>query len=71
MINIEKIVSFDMDQNCYLVYDDNKNGFLIDPGFDTLKILKAIEQIGVNVSHILLTHCHYDHIYSVNELRGH
>lgn len=60
-----------MDQNCYLVYDDNKNGFLIDPGFDTLKILKAIEQIGVNVSHILLTHCHYDHIYSVNELRGH
>ena len=70
-MNIEKIISYDMDQNCYLVYDDNKKGFLIDPGFDTFKILKRIEELGVSADYILLTHCHYDHIYSVNELRGH
>lgn len=71
MIHVEKIISFNFDQNCYLVYDENKNGFLVDPGFDTLKILKKIEELNVNAGYILLTHCHYDHIFSVSELRGH
>lgn len=71
MIYIEKIISYDFDQNCYLVYDENKNGFLVDPGFDTLKILKKIEDLKVNAEYIFLTHCHYDHIFGVNELRGH
>lgn len=71
MIKYEKIISFDMDQNCFMVYDDeNMQGILIDPGFDTAKILKATEEKGVFITHILLTHCHYDHTYSVNELRG-
>ena len=68
-MNIEKITSYEMDQNCYLVYDENGTGFLIDPGADTMKILQAMEKSGANITHILLTHCHYDHIYSVNELR--
>ena len=60
-----------MDQNCFLVYnDENMEGLLIDPGVDTFKILKEIEEEGVCVKYILLTHCHYDHIYSVNELRA-
>ncbi len=70
-MNIEKIVSIDMDQNCYLVYDDKKHGAIIDPGFSSYKILKAIEEKNVDVKYILLTHCHYDHIFSVNKLRGH
>ncbi len=70
-MNIEKIVSIDMDQNCYLVYDDNKIGAIIDPGFDAFKILKTIEEKKVDCKYILLTHCHYDHTHSVNELRGH
>lgn len=71
MITIDKIISFDMDQNCYLVYGDDKKGILIDPGLDTLKILKTIEEKNVDVSYILLTHSHFDHSYSVKELRGH
>ena len=71
MAEIVKIISFDMDQNCYLVYDnESKEGFLIDPGADTFKILKTIEEKNVNVTAILLTHCHYDHVFSVNELRS-
>ena len=68
-MNIEKITSYEMDQNCYLVYDETGTGFLIDPGADIMKILKAMDKSGANITHILLTHCHYDHIYSVNELR--
>ena len=58
MVYVEKIISFDFDQNCYLVYDDNKNGFLIDPGFDTLKILKRIDELGVNVGYIPVSYTH-------------
>ena len=69
-MNIEKIISFSMDQNCYLVYRDIKSAVLIDPGIDTEKILKVIKEKGVNVTDILLTHEHYDHVHSVNALRG-
>lgn len=69
-MKIEKIVSFDMDQNCYLVSGDGKEGFLIDPGADTAKIEKAIKDSGISVTHILLTHCHFDHTESVNALRS-
>ena len=48
-MNIEKIVSIDMDQNCYLVYDDKKHGAIIDPGFSSYKLLKAIEEKNVDV----------------------
>lgn len=71
MINVKKIVSIEMDQNCFLVYGDDKKGVLIDPGLDTLKILKVIEESCVSAEYILLTHSHFDHSFSVQELRGH
>jgi len=56
-----------MDQNCYLITNNN-DGILIDPGENTFEIIKNIE--GVNVKYILLTHCHFDHVYSLSEIRG-
>ena len=64
-MKIKKIITHEMDQNCYLI-ENNKKGILIDPGLDTNKILKETEDIEIN--YILLTHCHFDHIYSVNYL---
>lgn len=66
-MNIKKIVSAEMDQNCYLIEKDGK-GILIDPGIDGEKIKKACENVEVN--YILLTHCHFDHLYSLNNLRN-
>lgn len=64
-MDITAVVCRENGQNCYLVRNGGY-GILIDPGMDTLGILKAIENVKVN--YVLLTHCHYDHIYSVNEL---
>lgn len=64
-MEIKKIITRDMDQNCYLIQNGSK-GILIDPGIDTAKILKETEDIEIN--YILLTHCHFDHIYSCNYL---
>ena len=66
-MEIKKIVSGRMDENCYLLIN-GKDAVLIDPGEDTFKILKECENY--NVGYILLTHCHFDHIYSLSELKG-
>ena len=65
-MEIKKIISYEMDQNCYLI-SENGFGILIDPGLDTEKILNEIKDVTVN--YILLTHCHFDHIYSLNKIR--
>ena len=66
-MEIKKIVSHEMDQNCYLI-EENGFGILIDPGLDSEKILNEIKDVKVN--YILLTHCHFDHLYSLNKIRG-
>ena len=66
-MEIKKIVSRGIDENCYLLIN-GKDAVLIDPGDDALKILSECE--GYNVKYILLTHCHFDHTYSLSELKG-
>lgn len=66
-MKIITIVSEEMDQNSYLLVN-GRDAVLIDCGLDTFKILKETQ--GYNLKYILLTHCHYDHTYSLNELKG-
>lgn len=57
-------------QNCSLVYDEEaKAGAVVDPGGDVARILKAVEQSGVKIEKILLTHGHIDHAGGAAELR--
>ncbi len=63
---------FDLEtsENTYLVYDENTlNGVIIDPGCDFNKIKKLIDDNNVKVKYIFITHCHYDHIKSIVELK--
>ena len=39
-MNIKRIVVGVYAVNCYIVYDDNKNGFIVDPGGDSDDIIK-------------------------------
>ncbi|MEG1705044.1 MAG: MBL fold metallo-hydrolase [Clostridia bacterium] len=48
--------------NCYIIYDENKNGVVIDPGFDKNRIIKEIEDNELKIKHVILTHCHADHL---------
>lgn len=55
--------------NCYIL-EDNTTGLaaVIDPGDEASKIKKVLDQDGVTVKYILLTHGHYDHTTGVPEL---
>ena len=47
---------------CYLVGDEaTKTGALIDPAFETDRILREVESEGFQVTHIINTHGHSDH----------
>ena len=49
-------------QNCAILWDDEtKRALVVDPGGDVDRILAAIDQTGVIVERILLTHGHLDH----------
>ncbi len=55
--------------NCYFLIDpDSKQLAVIDPGDEPERIQQAIEETGMEVSYILLTHGHYDHTTAVPAL---
>jgi glyoxylase-like metal-dependent hydrolase (beta-lactamase superfamily II) len=53
-------------ENCFLVRRDGSyRALIVDPGDEAPRILSAIEELGVEVEAILLTHTHFDHIGAV------
>ena len=59
-----------LQQNCSLMFNDARGeGVVVDPGGDVPRILSVIEQTGVSVSAILLTHGHIDHAGGAAELK--
>ena len=49
-------------QNCSLIWcDETMKGAVVDPGGDLDKIRRAIEEEGMTIEKILLTHAHIDH----------
>ena len=56
-------------QNCAILWDEaSKQALVVDPGGEVDRILAAIDQTGVNVQRILLTHGHLDHAGGATDL---
>lgn len=69
-MKIKTLNNYLNDENTYIVYDENtKNGLVIDPGYNCEGILKSASDDSINIKYILITHCHYDHISDLEELR--
>lgn len=58
----------ELQANCYILYDEEKNAVVIDPGAEAETILAAVSSRGLAVRHILLTHVHFDHVQAAREV---
>jgi hydroxyacylglutathione hydrolase len=57
------------EQNCTLLWcEETGRAAVVDPGGDVPRILRAVEESGVTLEKILLTHGHIDHAGAVAEL---
>jgi glyoxylase-like metal-dependent hydrolase (beta-lactamase superfamily II) len=49
--------------NCYIVgCEETKLGAVIDPGDEAERIMEAIQDSDLKITHVLLTHAHFDHM---------
>ena len=56
--------------NCYLLADERDGrAFVVDPGGDLDLILANIQEVGVRLEKIVLTHFHFDHVLAAAPLR--
>jgi len=52
--------------NCYVVGSSSTmKGMIIDPGAEAPTILRTVQQMGLSVSLIVITHAHIDHVGAV------
>ena len=70
-MNIEIIPVTAFQQNCSLIWDDEKNATIIDPGGEAEKLIGRIEELGLNLEAILLTHAHLDHVGAAEQVKQH
>ena len=73
MLKVERFINELMTSNCYVVYDeDTKKCLVIDPASEnSLREIQFIEDKGLALDYIILTHEHTDHNWGVNSMREH
>jgi hydroxyacylglutathione hydrolase len=53
-------------ENCFVArLDDSDRGLIIDPGDEADRILHVVDELGLGIDAILLTHTHFDHVGAV------
>lgn len=65
---IIKLVVGQLQENCFILFDENKDAFVVDPGGSSENIIEAIEKNSLSIKYILLTHGHFDHVGAVAAL---
>lgn len=54
--------------NCYIVHN-GQEAFVVDPSISEKKIIAKLNENGLTLKGILLTHGHFDHIWCAQQLR--
>lgn len=66
---LEKLTVGPFQENCYVVGDEATGaGALFDPGDEAARIALAVEQTGLEIAQIVITHAHIDHVGAVAAL---
>jgi len=70
MIRIQTFSGGDFQENGYLVVcGENGPGIVIDPGASASSIVETVQEQGISLDAIVLTHAHLDHVEGVPAIR--
>jgi hydroxyacylglutathione hydrolase len=65
-LDVEMLTVGPVAENCFVLRRSGaERGLIVDPGEEPDRILATVEEMGVKVEAILVTHCHFDHIGAV------
>lgn len=67
-MTIRSIAPASFASNCYLIVEDG-HALVVDPAVSIAAILQELGEVGASCEGIVLTHGHFDHILSLDELR--
>ncbi|MGN0332870.1 MAG: MBL fold metallo-hydrolase [Lachnospiraceae bacterium] len=71
-MKIKKFLTGIISTNCYIAEnEETKQAVIIDPAACSKKILEYIEEEGLTIEAILLTHGHFDHIMGIDGFLEH
>lgn len=70
-MNFKQIPLGPLQTNCYLLYNEDKQCIVIDPGAQSEDLIHLMEQEGLKPLAVCLTHAHFDHIGAVEDVRSH
>jgi hydroxyacylglutathione hydrolase len=66
---LEMLTVSPFQENCYVIGDEESGvGAVVDPGDEAARIALAVEQTGLDVASIIVTHAHIDHVGAVAAL---
>ena len=66
MLKIQSFTFNPYQENTYILYDESKEGIIVDPGnyekHENKLISSFIEKHSLKIAKIIMTHCHIDHV---------
>jgi hydroxyacylglutathione hydrolase len=63
---LEMLTVSPFQENCYIVGDEESGaGAIVDPGDEAARIAMAVEETGLEIGSIIVTHAHVDHVGAV------
>lgn len=67
-MQIQKFTLGDLRSNCYIVFNEH-SAFVVDPGYESDLITLFLDNQGLKLEFIYLTHGHFDHVGGVKQLK--
>jgi len=69
-MKVKRLIGGMLESNGYIIYQkEGGDCYIIDPGYNPEKFIKAMKESKLSIIGILLTHHHHDHVGGVKKIR--
>lgn len=72
MLQVKSFVFGPVSENTYVLFNENKQAIIVDPGCysgnEEKQLLQFINDNQLSVQQLLLTHCHFDHVFGLKKV---